>query len=234
MIKRHYEYLGYPRSGSTFLYNVFKKHSYFSNSFKELRKENNMLEQGKSIQEYKNVYLNYDYSMNMCTRNSLLNSSQIKELAKCTDKFFFLVRNPYDFLKSVCNFVDGSDVMRSEAFMYSVLDYTRTIDRIKKLVDSDVGVFIFDDLIENKYNFVEKIFDFLEVPNEPVIDGTEFTNTSKLYSYSVLGRSIGPIDNKPTIELEFTAGQIELINNYIDKFSDYMQKDLSHWRKEKE
>lgn len=233
MIKHHYEYIGYPRTGTTFLYSIFKKHPYFVDCFKNLQKENSFLGDGGSIEEYTKLYAPYTYSMNMYTATRSLNSTQIIELNKITDKFFLILRNPYELLNSLLQF-HGGGIYMLYPYIMSQLNYVSLLARLERLIPSKkLRIFIFDDLEKNKKLFVQEIFKFLNVPYyETSISGNEFLNSSKTHRYNSLTRSVEEAQTDTILlDMALTIKHITEINSQIDQLTQYLNRDFSSWKR---
>lgn len=229
-MKKHFEYIGYGRSGSTYLYSLLKNHSYFSEMCKKLPKENMMLHNGYAFDEYKKIYNDYQYSFNMCPITQFLNSSQLKELNEYTDKFFMVIRNPYDFIISVIKFNNLKNYPTKFALNNS-LDYVRLIDRIKQNINKPLEIIIFDDLINNTEFVLKKLLDFLELPYESLIKGDEFRNSSKKYRYNSLTRSVDEVQPGAFLLDMAPIKHITEINSQIDQLTQYLNRDFSSWKR---
>lgn len=229
-MKKHFEYIGYPRSGSTYLYSLLRNHSYFSESFKKLRKENSMLIDGCAFSEYKKIYDDYQYSLNVCTFTKLLNSSQLRELNEYTDKFFMLIRNPYDYITSMIKYLKLENYP-TDFSLNNTLDYVRMIDRIKQNINKPLEIIIFDDLINDTEFVLKKLLDFLELPYEFLIKGDELINSSNSFVYSSNTKSSIETDGARILNNPLSIHQKEIINQNIDNLSCYLNRDFSSWKR---
>jgi hypothetical protein len=235
MKKAHFQYVGYPRSGSTFLYRVFQQHNLLqecTNSFvKEFRCDN--------IDEYKSQYLKFDYSINMHASVLLLRNKQyICETDTVTDKFFACIRNPYEVVSSGYALWNGHPV--SQPAISRIGDCVGNIKFFQDLISKPFRIFYFDDLVGNENVFVNEICEFLDidVPNVNFDNILKHSSKEVYHDINTLG-STDVLNGKLTVrnqneivpEYNFGQQEIEYFNNKILELEQYLDRDFSHWKR---
>lgn len=217
----HYQYVCWPRSGSTFIHNIFKKNLLLQDCATTVFKENSC----HTLDDYEE-YQQFDYSINMNPLTFVYPEKSIQVANSVTDKFFACVRNPYDRLSSVYAFSNGNiDPIKT--------DYTDTLTRFGLLITKPFKLFFFDDLIADTPGFVNSVHDYLELPYT-VVDLAQIRkleSSAVYYDPSTVGFVSARTPDTPCMDRIFTDSEITTINHMITRFEDYIGRDFSHWKR---
>ena len=218
----HYQYVGWPRSGSTFIYRIFRKNARLQDCATTVFKEKIC----NTLNDYQE-YRQFDYSINMNALTFANPDESIQLADSVTDKFFACVRNPYDWISSVYTFSNGQLDFGANP------NYTRALTRFNSLTTRPFKLFFFDDLIADTQDFVNSIHDYLELPYTVV----DFDQVGKLESSSVYhdpskAKNVSArTAETPCVYRTFTDGEITTINHMITEFEDYIGRDFSQWKR---
>lgn len=223
MKKGHYQFIGYPRTGSTFLHRIFRETNKFGTCARSVFKETVV----KTSEEYEKLYSEFDYSINMFTGLIVEDANTIKVAGEVTDKFFACMRNPYECNQSQYTYHDGTWPLKIES-----LNYSHYISRFQNLVSAPVKIFIFDDLVEKQNEFVDSVFDYLNC-DRPAVDLSKILrNESSMTRYNSKTRTTElRTTNSKLATYNYSQEEITEINSYIDNFSVFMDRDFSHWKR---
>jgi len=235
MKKSHFQYVGYPRAGSTFLHKVFRQQNLLQECTNSVVKEFHC----DNIDEYKSQYLKFDYSINMHTLVLLLRNEQyICTTAAVTDKFFACIRNPYDVVSSGYALWNGHP--SAPSLIFKIGDCANNIRFFKDLISKPFRIFYFDDLVGNENAFVKEICDFLDiaVPNVDFDKILKHSSKEIYHDLNVLG-STDMLNLKVTVrdqkeivpKYNFSQQEIEYFNNKILELEQYLDRDFSHWKR---
>jgi hypothetical protein len=275
MKKIHYQNVGYPRTGTTWLWDSLITHPEIfksDNLLKRIKtrskinqfsfKENHWQEQNHNLllvdfSDYIKIYEEYDISLNFRPYTFRLTTDHIKKISNYTTHVSMTLRNPYELFDSNYNLFihklnytnldhkpysrfslmddewsnfkianglsDGSDPNTFIDFWIYYFDFFNTIKKWMKFSNS-FRVFFYDDLKNNYINFYDQVCNFIGVPfNQPLhtlINTREQMVTTKSLSNS-----------SKLFNLPFTSNHITVINEEIDKLSELLERDLSHWKK---
>ena len=217
-----YQYVGWPRSGSTFLHGIFRKNLLLQDCSVTVFKEKLC----NTLDDYEE-YRQFDYSINMNTLTFSNSDTSIQTADSVTTKFFACVRNPYDWISSMYTYSNGSIDIQDKT------DYAKTLTRFRSLTTRPFKLFFFDDLIADTPSFVNSIHDYLELPYTMVnfdrLDKLE-SSTSQ-HDLSVAVRSSARTVATPCVYRVFSNSEIDTINHRIAGFEDYVGRDFSHWKR---
>jgi hypothetical protein len=157
-------------------------------------------------------YMNYfgqsDFTSNFNTNLWQLDSDQLAFLDSVSTHHSIIFRNPYYYANSLYNYWNSP--LDSQQFINSFnlyFDYTKILKRLPK----SILLLIYDDIQNNPQSVLNNITDYLEIPR--VIGSTNYINKT-VYSKTLL----------------FNNETVKLLNDYISKFEDHINKDLSHWK----
>lgn len=218
----HYQYVGWPRSGSTFIHNIFRKNPLLQDCSIAVFKEK-LCNTQDDYQEYRQ----FDYSINMNTLTFSNSDSSIQIADSVTNKFFACVRNPYDWISSLYTYSNGSIDAHAKT------DYAKTLTRFRSLTTRPFKLFFFDDLIADTQVFVNSIHDYLELPYTVVnfdrLDKLE--SSTRQHDLSVAVRNSARTAENPCVYRTFSDNEITTINHMITKFEDYIGRDFSQWKR---
>jgi len=218
----HYQYVGWPRSGSTFVHNIFRKNSLLQDCAAAVVKEK-LCNTFDDYQEYQQ----FDYSINMNPLTFAYADENIQLADLVTNKFFSCVRNPYDWISSVYTYSNGSIDVQDKT------DYAKTLTRFRSLTTKPFKLFFFDDLIADTQKFVNSIHDYLELPyTVAALDQILRLESSAMYydPSKTIARSARTAAT-PCVYRGFSDSEIVAINHTITKFEDYVGRDFSHWKR---
>ena len=226
----HYQYVGYPRSGSTFLHGVFRQHPYLQECIKSLPKEGLYLTESR----YKQTFDKFDYSINMHPGVIFptfgTDDDFFKSADAVTTKFFACVRNPYHMIDSIHMYT--SPKKWNELVIAKLSNYSNHISRLQLLLTKPFKIFYFDDLIDNEREFITDVYNWFEIPCEiPVnLDVINRNESSKTY-FTGLGRSEFRTVREPVVHYEFSDQDVVNINWNISKFEELVNKNFDHWKR---
>ena len=218
----HYQYVGWPRSGSTFVHNIFRKNPLLQDCATTVFKEKAC----RTLDDYEE-YRQFDYSLNMNPLAYLDSVASIQVADSVTDKFFACVRNPYDWMSSLYTFHNGGIPSKLTS------DYTNSLTRFNSLITKPFKLFFFDDLMADTQGFVNSIHDYLELPYT-VVDFDQIRKLESSAVYHDLSKAINVsarTAETPCVYRVFTNSEIATTNHMITKFEDYIGQDFSHWKR---
>jgi hypothetical protein len=235
MKKAHFQYVGYTRSGSTFLHRVFRQHPQLkdcaSNVVKEFYSDN--------LNTYKNTYSKFDYSINMYA--SILIRRPVEYISMTnplTDKFFACIRNPYDAFSSSFALWNGHGHLPAHAMRFA--ECAENLIFLKSNITKPFKIFYFEDLVTQEQDFIKDVCEFLEI-DRPVIDTSgllKHSSTEVYHNIDVCG-NVSAINGPLTIrektdtvpEYKFSNQEIEYFNLKITELEQYLDRDFSHWKR---
>ena len=225
----HYQYVGYPRSGSTFLHGVFRQHPYLQTCTSSVPKEGLYL----SLDHYQKTFDKFDYSINM---NPLLlfdeYSTVLKSANLVATKFFACIRNPFEMIDSLYTF--GSPVKWNESIVKERTNYSQHLLKFQSIVDKPMKLFYFDDLIVNDQEFIKHIYNWLEIPcyQTENLDHIFRNESSKTYYTGRQSNTTAVRTNQePIVHYNFSDQEIIDINANISKFEQLVNKNFDHWKR---
>lgn len=231
MKKVHYRNIGFPKSGTTWLWEQLMMHPQVDGKlawpYKEFK--------GRTLTEYQGLYEMYDVSINLNTHvfvNNLGDShfASPKNISSYTTHITCSLRNPYEILNSMYNMTKNSDRERTLVNRTPNPKFTGNLDgylrkniivytNFKKMFDEwdscpvKVKYLFYDDLVSNPEKFFHDICDHIGIERH----------------YKDIGIVWKTEVNDP---LAFdNAETIEYINKNISVIEERLNRDLSHWKK---
>jgi hypothetical protein len=237
MKKAHFQYIGYPRSGSTFLHRVFQHQPLLKDCTTSVAKEFYCDNQDT----YKNTYFKFDYSINM--NHVPLLRRQLEYLSMTdplTDKFFVCLRNPYDAFSSSFALWNGLGHKLNHKTRF--VEYVENLIFLQSAISKPFKIFYFDDLISSEYQYIKNICDFLEI-DAPVVDfGSVLKHSSRevYHDMTNLGTDTKFIGMRPVLlrkesdtipEYKFDDQEVEYFNQKITELEQYLDRDFAHWKR---
>lgn len=237
MKKAHFQYVGYPRSGSTFLHRILRHQPLLKDCTTSVIKEFYC----DNLDTYKTTYSKFDYSINMHT--GVLIRRQIDYLLMTdplTDKFFVCLRNPYDAFSS--SFALWNGLGHKLLHKARFAEYTENLMLLQSAISKPFKIFYFEDLINNEQQYIKNICDFLEI-DVPVVDTSNLFKHSSREVYhdvpdhgtdtSLIGRRKLLIRKESDLipEYKFSDQDIEYFNQKITDLEHYLDRDFSHWKR---
>lgn len=213
MIQKHIVNIGYPRSGTSWLW----KFAEFEPKFD---KENSILTTSLDFDRYVKYYCQHQVSANFQTNLWCIDREIIKFVQQQATHITFIVRNPYDFIERYFDWIHHEqDVVTLTNYLVfsGFVNYKDIVDRwstgAKKF-----QIFFFEDLKQNSFRFLEDYMTFCQLP----------VAENKLIDYNV---KINVNPKKERSKLNFTNAQIAFVNQEIDRFQTLVSRDLTHWKK---
>lgn len=214
----HYVNLGYPKAATTWLfenliqypgidYNGIKENSYLPNI-------------GYPLDPYINYYWPYNISLSFAPNQFQLDSKQYKDLNQLATHFSIVLRNPYQIISSLINRYGAKNLnsYTKDLIKLNFFDYQRVVARmISSGLTKPILVLYYDDIEKNPIDVLKTVINHLELPvNQDFFNS--YTNT-KINS------------TNHTQEILFDYEETTIINEWIDRASEYFNKNLEHWKR---
>lgn len=218
MNKIHVLNIGYPKCGTTWLWQNLKIQPWFSCP---TEKENKKLISGNQlITEYVRDYNNFDITANFATNMFSADRYLIQQLQEIgSTRVSIVYRNPYDLYWSMFNFV-RHDAQSFNEYVSRLLSggWFNRFDQILlrwQQVFPDVHVFFYDDIVANQGYFLSDYCHRLGLPacvtsSEDRINVTRYTKTDFC---------------------DLSVETCNSINDSIEKLQLLVDKDILHWRR---
>lgn len=209
----HYLHFGMPRTGTTWLFDQLINHP--TVDYNGIKEHRFFIANGTPILEYIDYYKSFNISINMNPLNWTMDNQLLLELDSFVTHYSIGFRNPYTCLNSWFNFKNFKnhrlDFFVKEQLELNMADYKKILKRIKDHVGKQILVLIYDKLIVDPIGYLNTVTDHLGISNHrtPTLIPIN-TSTEKQ-------------------KLQFTDKEVIIINNLINNFSDYIDKDLTHW-----
>jgi hypothetical protein len=222
MKKVHYQNIGLPRTGTSWLHTCLISSLEIGQPSKDL-KENPWQETigltTLSNSEYINYYKDYDITYNLNPNSYKMSLRQIKNLAEYTTHISIILRNPYDLMHSWYNFWVIHNLEKYNFYklihLNPMFNYPDILLRWTQC-PLPLKILFYDDLVKDPKKFVLDLSNyigihgiFLNLPSQRINEAT----------YTV-----------PMPELR--SDIVELINRRIDLISELTYTDLQHWKRD--
>jgi hypothetical protein len=209
----HYLHFGMPRSGTSWLFDQLVTHP--AVDYTGVKEYPFLVNKGAPMSEYINYYNPFYVSLSMNPLNWAIDSQLLGKLDSFATHYSIGFRNPYTFLNSWFNFTDFKKhrpaFYVSEQLELNLVNYTKIIKRIKQYVHKPVPIMLYDDLVRSPASYLNTVTDHIGIPRHPA-------------------PTLIPINTSTEKQkLQFTDKEVIIINNLINNFSDYIDKDLTHW-----
>ena len=213
MIEKHIVNIGFPRTGTTWLW-------YSAGFDPDHDKENNILTTDLNFDQYVRYYSQYQISANFNPSLWCVDREIIKFIQQHATHITFIVRNPFNFIERFFDFIHrGEDVaVLTESLVFGgFLNYKDIVDR---WTDSNTKfkILFFEDLEHDPTKFFQEYMDFCQIP----------IAKNKIINYNV---KVNANLKQEKIRLNFTSDQTKFINQEIDRFQTLVDRDLTHWKK---
>lgn len=216
MKKIHYVHVGFEFTGTTWLFENFKRHDEIDYKY---IKEFSLYKFDKENDLYLKEYENFDVSFNLNPSDFGLDDEVITHRNQYITHCGVSIRNPYDRLEGWINFsknrirIETKEQWLDKKLKEGFTDYATHIKRWKSLCDKPMLYMVFDDLLKDDQAYFDSLMDFLGLSK-----GMEVLHQK----YNWRPRNI---------KLEFTEAQKAIINQHIDEMSDFLGRDFSHWKR---
>ena len=228
----HYQNIGFPRSGSTWLWESLVKHPKvfkstniiktrnFTNSSKEPRfgrwtTEKIINRIPLDVNPIKDKYMDYDISMCFNQFDFLCNAEEISRIAEYTTHASLVIRNPFEvtsnyFAYAQYNFPNRHTIPQ----LIDMFDFSNTVEKWIPFKNK-FKVFVYDDLLADQDAFYNSVCDFIGIePNKSVPNRVNSIN-DYMTGYE---------------QVTYTDEQIATLNGHVDKLSGLLNRDFSHWK----
>jgi len=214
----HYVNLGYPKTGTTWLFdNLIQYPGIDYDGIKENLYLPNI---GYPLDPYINYYWSYNISLSFAPSQHMLDSKQYKDLNQLATHFSIVLRNPYQIVSSLLNRCGAKNFnsYTKDLIKLNFFDYQRVVARmISSGLTKPILVLYYDDIEKNPIGVLKTVINHLELPVHQDFFNS-YTNTK--------------INNTNyTQEISFDHEETTVINQWIDRASEYFNKNLEHWKR---
>lgn len=213
MINKHIVNIGYPRSGTTWLWEN-------ANFEPKLDKENAILTTSLDFDHYVKYYKQYQISANFQPNLWCVDREIIQFVQQHSTHITLIVRNPFDFVERYFDWIyrDQNIKTLTDYIVYNgFVNYRDVVDRWSSNA-TKFKVFFFDDLTSHPEKFFKQYMLFCEIP---IANNEQINYTTK----------VNANPKRDRIKLDFTQEQVKFINNQIDQFQVVAGRDISHWKR---
>ena len=230
MKQKHIINVGFPKCGTTWLWNQVYAHPSVANIS---LKENNAFLDNVDIEQYKSYYGNNAVTANFHVMHWVIDQELIQKLDTCASHVSIILRNPYDFIERWKDWLEAVNqgLTHHSTHFYNVkfsdsefidwclasniVQYKKIVSRWERnLAMAKFKVFFYEDLQNNPDTFLSRYFNFCGLENVSIPGSNEPVN-------------MNPRTVRRT--LEFNDQQKNLINNEIQKFQQTTGRDLTGW-----
>jgi len=283
MKKIHYQNVGFPRTGTTWLWENLTNHPevFYGDSFIKKLKAKRIINEEKENAwqglfpdelirdhtQYTSLYADYDISLNFSPWGFKFSERLIKKVSEYTTHASFTLRNPYEVINSYHNMhhhavqlpplevklPNGSlhtpTYLEGRGFIIQALNFNQyklthpnanpnnTHDLIHFYIDdfnfygsiinwktvfpNSFEVFVYDDLKDQPSIYYSNVCKFLGLTPNDITESV--INSTKTMSEK---------NNAKIFEgFSFEQDHKDRINKVIDQLSDFLGRDLSHWKR---
>ena len=224
MKKIHYRNIGYPKTGTNWLWKQFMAHPQVDGKIDFVYKEYNT----SKFEDYQKVYNNYNFTVNLDTHvfavmNDDSHFNHPKNIHEYTTHITLSFRNPYEILNSMYNMEKN----RNPNFKISAQEYANINNpAVKMYCDTKT---IFNNWNQCKISIQYLFYDDLEKdPRKYMTDLCQYIGIYPFYSEKI-GVAF-KTDKKEQLIFD-DENLIKYINTGISTIEDYTKRNLSHWKK---
>jgi hypothetical protein len=206
-------HFGFPKTGTTWLWENLIKHPAID--YQGLKEDPYLFSCDFSTSGYIEHYKKYNFILDFNPRNWQLDSSQLRELDSIITHYSISLRNPYDLLNSLYNFLPRSDDKFDDCWVSDLLDlhfvnFSFILERLYKNIDKPIHIMFYDDFEKDNQAWLDSCLKHLGLSPIPIIDDKiNVTNYIK--------------------ERKFTDVEISRINTGINQTAELINRDLTHW-----
>ncbi len=221
MKTNHILNIGYPRSGTTWLWEAFTKQAWYTQVGP---KENNDVILGKkSVSRYCEDYQQQDITGNFSPMMVAADKYTIALLAQMPSiHASIILRNPYEIFWSWHQYYN----LRYNNYTYR--DYFKTRERAPWMLKFDVIIERWQDLFSSDRFQVFFHEDLERSPNDFFLDYC--SRMSLPLPCSVTTKRINATRYNPHVDASIDTSLTKLIDHHIDRLQPLVHRDLSHWR----
>lgn len=221
MRKIHYRNIGFPKTGTNWiwaqLYNHPQIDGRFDVAYKEFR--------GRDLSDYKKVYNNYNITYNLDTHiftDNIKDYLRPEHIHQYTTHLTMIFRNPYEVLNSMYNMdknlnthlsIDKKEYTNIDCHRVKMYSDTKHIFEYWDNCKLPIKYMFYDDLQNDPKKFIYEICEHLGLK--------PFHNSKRGITFPTEKNNPLVFDNKDTIEY---------INRGISVIEDRLGRDLSHWK----
>lgn len=241
MKKIHYQNVGFPRTGTSWLWQSLTNHPevFKSTSFLNVLKTKNFILENKEpkfsewtdeiienripqdVTPIIKKYSAYDISLCFNTFDFLCAPDEISRIANYTTHASLTIRNPFEIVSSYyaySRFIlsEEKQNMFTIDYLINLFDFSNTVERWLSF-ENKFKILVYDDLLNDQTMYYKEVCNFIGI--EPHINVSEKINSISYFT-----------DNYS--QLNFTKEQTVLLNAHIDKFSILLDRDFTHWKSE--
>lgn len=222
MRKIHYRNIGFPKTGTNWIWVQLMQHPLVDGKLNVSYKEH----RDKDLMSYRKIYEKFDISVNLDTHvfydmydeNYYARPENIHEH---TTHITMILRSPYEVLNSMYNMERN----RNPNIIHDKTEYTNISNIVKRYADFDhifkywdicklpIKYMFYDDLVNDPKKFMHDICAYIGIK--------EFYNASKGITF--------PTDKKDPLVFD-NIDAIDYINRGISVIEDKLGRDLSHWK----
>ena len=221
----HYRHLGYPKSGTNWLWSQFMEHPEVDGKLSTHYKEFD----GTSLEHYQNTYNKFKVSVNLHTH--IFNGDYVeghyatpKEIHHHATHLGLSFRNPYEVLNSLYNMEKN----RNPNFKDTPDQYTKLVANTKIYMYTDTKkIFNYweDCKLPINYTFYD---DLCADPKQYMHNLCDYIGIGKFYNGN-MNRKFQTTMNDPLVFDDASA--IQFINEGISIIEDHTKRDLSSWKR---
>lgn len=224
MKKIHYKNIGFPKTGTTWIYKQLLNHpdidGHVDQNFKEYFPS--------KLELYKKKYEKYDISYNLHTSTFTCaygedNYAMPKNIGDIATHITMILRNPYDLLNSYVNYMKNINPNSKMDIYFSDIDNSsfQNFTNFQRIFDNwdqssiPVKYMFYDDLVKDQVSFFYEICDYLGIRR-------------------IMNTTMPPVlvTNKKLTLLFDNKDMINYINRNISLIEKKFNKDLSHWKRD--
>lgn len=221
MRKIHYRNIGFPKTGTNWLWVQLMRHPQVDCKLESNYKEYNV----SNLALYKKLYEKYDVSINLDVHvyDRLLPENHhlsIEKIHEHTTHITMILRNPYEIINSMFNMEKNRNINYNltpdehiNKCYKTYSDFTKIFSDWERCV-LPVKYMFYDDLLNDPENYFYDICDYIGIKRHYKDIGVKFKTEIKT-------------------PLTFDNDEIiKYINTGISVIEDRLDRDLSHWKKQ--
>lgn len=221
MNKKHIVNIGYPRSGTSWLWRHINH--CIGQPLNLIEKENNLLLERPDFDRYVRHFAHYEISLDFQPLLFQVDRFMIAKLCQISTSISVILRNPFELAESWYNWIAwqfGSQESEQKfvEFLFDTkfLCLSENIQRWQAIMDRPLGIFLFDDIKSNPKEFLKKYLEFCDISAE-LDHGID-------YSLPISQN----LSKKPFV---YSDAHKKSINLEIDLLEPVLNQNLSHWRR---